>query len=91
MSVSIDIIKLRKELVKELVRKGILEENEYEEKFRGRYTDSYGSDGFLNYLSYVVVWRNELSDKQFLTLNEKLLKDKEKLEKRFKLKIIGLL
>lgn len=54
-------------------------------KYIGKYIDEYGIDSFINYLSMLL---GEPKIDSFLTLCEPLIKDKEKIEKRFGIKII---
>ena len=85
----------RKKVLDTCISMGLLKKGEYEEKFKGKYIDQFGFDSFMNYMSYVIIF---LCDKKFaddeedvfLTINNKILKDRDKLQKRFKLKIKSL-
>ncbi len=79
-------MKLKKErILKIIFRKKLMTPEEYETKYKGKYIDQCGFDSFMTYLSYVA----EFSSKgRFLTTNEKIYRDREKLEKKFGIEII---
>ena len=62
----------------------LISKEEYEKKYRDMFYDELGFDGFLQYLDAVMNAKGDY----FATLNGNLIKRREKLEKKFKLKII---
>ena len=64
--------------------KKLISKEEYEKKYRDMFYDELGFDGFLQYLDAVMNAKGDY----FVTLNGNLIKRREKLEKKFKLKII---
>ena len=64
--------------------KKLISKEEYEKKYRDMFYDELGFDGFLQYLDAVMNAKGDY----FATLNGNLIKRREKLEKKFKLKII---
>jgi len=82
------LTKMKKQVIKEALDLRIINEDELP-KYVGKYYDEFGIDSFVNYLSYLIHLKGHpvSNDNIFMTLNHNLLKDKEKLEKRFKLKI----
>jgi hypothetical protein len=82
----------RKKILDTCISMGILRKGEYEESFKGKYIDQFGCDSFVNYMSYLIPFLcdNKFKNSVFLTFNKKILKDRDKLQKRFKLKIKSL-
>ena len=60
----------------------ILTKKEYEEEYKSKYIDHYGIDSFFNYL---VACIHKID--RFITICKPMIKDRDKLEKRFKVKI----
>ena len=77
---------MRKEIIDTAIERGIITKEEVS-VYVGKYFDEYGIDSFINYLSMLL---GEPKMDAFMTLCEPLLKDKEKIEKRFGIKIITL-
>lgn len=72
-------------ILKEAFRKRIITKEDYEADFKDMFYDEFGFDGFLQYIDGVM---NANAD-YFVTLNKNLIKRKEELERKFKLKIIA--
>jgi hypothetical protein len=68
------------------IEQGLITPEELAE-YEGKYIDEFGCDSFINYLSYL---SSGLSGQAgvFLTMNEKIIKDREDIQKRFGLKIV---
>ena len=73
-------------ILKEAFSKKILTKEEYEGNYKDMFYDEFGFDSFLQYIDGVM---NANAD-YFVTLNKNLIKRKEELERKFKLKIITL-
>lgn len=61
----------------------IFTEKEYNEKYKGMFYDEFGSDSFMQYINAVMNAKIDF----FVTENERMLKRKEELKKRFGLEI----
>lgn len=72
-------------ILKEAFSKRIITKDEYESNYKDMFYDEFGLDGFLQYIDGVM---NAKAD-YFVTLNKNLIKRKEELERKFKLKIIA--
>ena len=72
-------------ILKEAFNKKIITEEEYENNYKDMFYDEFGFDGFLQYLDGVM---NAKAD-YFVTLNKNLIKRRDELERKFKLKIIS--
>ncbi len=77
----------KKRILAEIYSRGLMTPEEYEREYKNKYLDEYGCNSFMAYLSYV-----ELNDNHgiFITLNDKIIKDRKKLEKKFGVKIKSL-
>ena len=84
------LVKIRKQVIHEALELHIIEEYEVPE-YLGKYYDEFGIDSFVNYLSYLIHLKGQhvTNNNVFMTLNKSMLRDKEKIEKRFKLKIVS--
>ena len=71
-------------ILEEAYRRWLFSKEDYEANFKDMFYDEFGFDGFLQYIDGVM---NANAD-YFVTLNQNLLKKKDELEARFKLKII---
>ena len=65
--------------------KKLISKEEYEKKYSDMFYDELGFDGFLQYLDAVMNAKGDY----FVTLNDNLIKKREELEGRVKLKIIN--
>jgi hypothetical protein len=74
------------------IQNNLMTESEYFRRFHRRYICSHGSDSFIQYLDYVIINKFSTSHSgdisAFVTLNDKILRDRKKLEEKFKLKIV---
>lgn len=75
-------------LAKENILKQAFEENlfskkEYEEKYKNMFYDNYGSDSFIQYINAVMNAKIDC----FVTENERMLKRKDGLRKKFGLRV----
>ena len=77
-------IHLQKEsILKQAFEENIFTEEEYNEKYKDMFYDDYGSDSFIQYINAVMNAEIDF----FVTENERMLKRKEELKKRFGLEI----
>ena len=80
----------RKRIITLAVEKGIFTLEDYNKNYKGKYLDHYGVDSFMNYLSFLMCTElKDLKSSCFVTLCEKMLKDRKKIEEKFGLKIIS--
>ena len=79
-------IKHRDKVMEEVFKRGIMSKKEYKEKYENKYIDeNYGGDSFPQLMEVVLHGK----DIMFVTVNEKMLRDREKLEKRFGVRILS--
>lgn len=71
-------------ILKEAFSRRILTKEDYESYYKDMFYDEFGFDGFLQYLDGVM---NANAD-YFVTLNKNLIKRRDELERKFKLKVI---
>lgn len=64
--------------------KNLFTQQEYDKNYKDRFYDEFGYDGFLQYIDGLM---NADAD-YFVTENKNLIKRREEIESRFKLKII---
>ena len=77
-------IHLQKEsILKQAFEENIFTEKEYNEKYKDMFYDDYGSDSFVQYVNAVMNSKIDF----FVTENERILKRKEELKKRFGLEV----
>ena len=77
---------LQKEnVLKQAFEEKLFTEREYNEKYKDMFYDDYGSDSFIQYINAVMNAKIDF----FVTENERMLKRKEELKKRFGLGIAG--
>lgn len=76
--------KMRQEVIDLAIERKIITKKEIP-IYIGKYFDEYGNDSFINYLSMLL---GEPKMDAFMTLCEPLIKDKDKIEERFGVKII---
>ena len=77
-------IHLQKEnILKQAFEEKLFTEKEYNEKYKDMFYDEYGSDSFIQYINAVMNAEIDF----FITENERMLKKKEELKKRFGLEI----
>lgn len=74
------------EVLAQAFKKGVLSEKEYTKKYKDRFYGNHGIDSFIDYLNAAM---NSKAD-SFVTDNERLLRAREELQQRFKLKILSL-
>ena len=75
---------LQKEnVLKQAFEEKLFTEREYNEKYKDMFYDDYGSDSFIQYINAVMNAKIDF----FVTENERMLKRKEELKKRFGLEI----
>ena len=75
---------LQKEsILKQAFEENLFTEEEYDKKYKDMFYDEFGSDSFTQYINAVM---NAKID-SFVTENERMLKRKEELKKRFGLEI----
>jgi len=84
------IIKMCKESQKEIlkcaIKEGLISKKEYEKKYKGRYfVKEYNACSFIEYLGAILTGEADY----FVTENKNMLKDREKLAKKFGLRIIS--
>ncbi|MBS3105833.1 hypothetical protein J4234_06280 [Candidatus Woesearchaeota archaeon] len=70
-------------ILKQALEENFLTEEEYNEKYKDMFYDEFGSDSFIQYINAVMNAKIDV----FLTENERMLKRKEELQKRFGLGI----
>jgi len=75
--------KERNRIISLAIKRKIITKEEWEKRFKF-FTDEYGINSFIHYLEAIM-----LNVEGFATLNEKMIKNKKELEKRFKVEIIG--
>ena len=71
-------------ILSEAFEKNLFTQQEYEEDYKDRFYDEFGYDGFLQYIDGVM---NANAD-YFVTENKNLIKRREEIQSKFKLKII---
>jgi len=77
---------LQKEsILKQAFQENLFTEEDYNEKYKDMFYDEYGSDSFMQYINAVMNAKIDF----FVTENERMLKRKEELKKRFGLEIAG--
>ena len=77
-------IYLQKEnILKQAFEENLFTEKEYNEKYKDMFYDEFGSDSFIQYINAVMNAEIDF----FVTENERMLKRKEELKKRFGLEI----
>lgn len=76
------IMEGRKTILQKAIDLKILTQKEYDETYKNKYIDHYGIDSFFNYL-VACIHRMD----HFVTLCKSMLKDRDKLEKKFRVKI----
>ena len=77
---------LQKEsILKQAFQENIFTEKEYNEKYKDMFYDEYGSDSFMQYINAAMNAKIDF----FVTGNERMLKKKEDLKKRFGLEIVS--
>ena len=75
---------LQKEnILKQAFEENLFAESEYNEKYKDMFYDEFGSDSFIQYINAVMNAEIDF----FVTGNERMLKNKEELKKRFGLEI----
>ena len=75
---------LQKEnILKQAFEENFLTEKEYNEKYKDMFYDEFGSDSFMQYINAVMNAKIDF----FITENERMLKRKDELKKRFGLEI----
>ncbi len=75
----------REKILGEAFNKKIITKEGYENSYKDMFYDEFGFDGFLQYIDGVM---NAKAD-YFVTLNKNLIKRRDELESKFKLKIIA--
>ena len=78
------IERMRRSILTDAIKSGKLTEKEYAKKYKGKYHDDHGIDSFIQYLDASM----KGGDTVFVTLNEKILRDKAKLETKFGTRIL---
>ena len=73
----------KEKILKQAFEENLLTEKEYNEKYKDMFYDEYGSDSFIQYINAVMNAKIDF----FVTENERILKKKEELKKRFGLEI----
>ena len=77
---------LQKEnILKQAFEENLFTESEYNEKYKDMFYDEFGSDSFIQYINAVMNAEIDF----FVTGNERMLKKKEELKKRFGLEIVS--
>ena len=77
-------MRLQKEnVLKQALEENLFTEKEYDEKYKDMFYDEFGSDSFIQYINAVMNAKIDF----FVTENERILKKKEELKKRFGLEI----
>ena len=77
-------INLQKDnVLKQAFEQNLFTEEEYNEKYKDMFYDEYGSDSFIQYINAAMNTKIDF----FVTENERMLKRKEELKKRFGLEI----
>lgn len=71
-------------ILSEAFEKNLFTQREYEEDYKDKFYDEFGYDGFLQYIDGVM---NADAD-YFVTENKNLIKRREEIQPKFKLKII---
>ena len=75
---------LQKEnILKQAFEENLFAESEYNEKYKDMFYDEFGSDSFIQYINAVMNAEIDF----FVTGNERMLKRKEELKKKFGLEI----
>jgi len=76
-------------IMEEVYREGILTKKEYEKTYRHKYIDpNHGGDSFPELMQAVLAIKRNPEEKMiFITTNPKVLNDREKLSKKFRIKI----
>ena len=78
------IERMKREILGDAIATGKLTEKEYLKKYKDKYYDDHGIDSFIQYLDASM----KGGDTVFVTLNEKILRDKSKLEDKFGTRIL---
>ena len=74
----------QEKILSEAFNKKIIIKEDYENSYKDMFYDEFGFDGFLQFIDSVM---NAKAD-YFVTLNKNLIKRRDELERKFKLKII---
>jgi hypothetical protein len=83
---------IEEDVMNEAYKEGIITEEEYKKKYRHKYIsgEEFKSDSFPEFIMSVIFNKRNPEDKMvFITNNDKLLKDRKKLTKRFDIKIMN--
>lgn len=70
-------------VLEQAYKEGLFMEKEYNEKYKDHFYDDYGCDSFIQYINAAM---NAEIDR-FVTVNERILRRRDELEEKFKLKI----
>lgn len=74
----------KEHVLQQAFEQGIFTKKEYDENYKDKFYDDYGSDSFIQYINAVM---NAKVD-AFLTENERILGVRKSLENQFKLKMV---
>jgi len=75
----------KEDILKQAFNENLFTKEEYKERYKDMFYDDYGSDSFIQYINAVMNAKIDC----FVTENERMLKRKEELKKRFGLRIAG--
>ena len=75
----------KENILKQAFDENLLTQEEYEEKYKDRFYDDYGSDSFIQYINAVMNAKVDC----FMTENERMLARKEEFKTKFGLRIAG--
>lgn len=78
--------RIEKTVMEEVFREGILTKEEYEKEFRHKYISSVGCDSFPELMQCVMFNKRQDNPEEktvFVTTNEKIIKDRRRLSKKF--------
>jgi len=76
----------KERILAQAIKKGLFTNEEYISNYEHRFYDDFGSDSFMQYLDAAM---NAKNIDFFLTTNERILKARDDLTKKFGLKIIS--
>ncbi|MBS3097057.1 hypothetical protein J4480_06500 [Candidatus Woesearchaeota archaeon] len=76
----------KNKILKQAFEEKLITREEYEKSYKDMFYDEFGFDGFIQYIDAVMGSKGDC----FVTLNQNLLKRRNELEKKFKLKITSI-
>ena len=73
----------KEKILQQAYDEDLFTKQEYEEQYKDMFYDDFGSDSFIQYINAAINAKTDF----FVTNNERLIKSRKQLQKRFRLKI----